>query len=180
MQECKERKKPVSLVASWEGNGVDGFKNSHIGGLWERSCRELKFNISQVRATDSHRRTQLSQILIKNSCVCVSAHRQASPLWIENWMGNEPSSMQLWNMYFLFFLPPFHLVCSLFLSVFVLPHQFVYLFLSLTLLRSLLPFLPVGRKQRESHQYKQARVAIWGRFVCSGTGNVIQPLLSTC
>lgn len=76
------------------------FKNSRRGGVWERSCRKLRFNISQVRATDSHRRTQLSLILIKSGCVCAPPHRQAAPLWIGNWMGNEPSSVHLWNMFF--------------------------------------------------------------------------------
>lgn len=37
--------------------------------MWGRSWRELRFNIFQVRATDSHRHTELSLILIKNSCV---------------------------------------------------------------------------------------------------------------
>lgn len=83
------------------------------------SCGELRFNISQVRASDSHRRTQLSLILIENSCACASAHRQATPLWIGNWMGNEPCAAQFWNMDLFIFLPhtPFHFAISPVLSV---------------------------------------------------------------
>lgn len=149
--------KPVISLVSWEGNGVDGFKNSHRGGLWGRG-RELRFNISQVTATDIHHRTQSFLILIKNSRVWASAHSNASPLWIWNWMGNEPSSMQLWNMYSLPHTPSFSFgmlsysvcICA---AISICLSFSPCLFLSLTPLCPL-HFLPVGIKQWESHHYK--------------------------
>lgn len=118
-----KRVKPVSLVASWERKSADAFKNSHIGGLWGRSCRELWFNISQVRVADRQRRTQLSPILIKNSSVGASAH---TGMLVHN--GSETKwemNQVMCSQKYIFF--SIHLLCSAIL--FVCP-----LFVSLSLL----------------------------------------------
>lgn len=139
----------------------------------EEEAARLRFNISQVTATVACSYPWFAQRTAPSGPghTGMLVHYGSETEWEMN-QAQWYSEICIFASNILIFIGvlsfSLHLCCLISLSLFLsVSHP------------PALSFLPMGRKHWESHQYKQARVATWGRFVCSGTDTVIQSFFST-